>query len=702
MKKIKALHIFTIVVLTAGMLAAAVQDASASPGAGPTDPPKVIPEPPEPPDDGDSGGGSGNTGTPEPPNNGGSQGDSGNSGNATGNSDGKSGGGIITQIIKVFFESSTMKDAIVTALDAIFSEALSQLTNPTSSFYKMGAEVSKIVFDIETLKETRLNSWVQLRKVAFALLPLTAALTIWAAMKDGLYSVTGYANTFEAIAEFFVSIALALASYWLMEQSIGLVKTLSVAIAESLDIEIKRSVFDGFVLKSLDASMNTPVLTMITSIFMFLFVMVFIGSVLISFLAREVVIIIAIALAPVVIILGSVRPLGWLRGLWFKAFLVVLLLLPVNVLALGIGVKFLNTAGEITTGNLASLFQLVIVIGITSVLIAINGTLGKMVYGAAMEVANKIGGAIKDVGAMGAKVAGLAIGGGLGGVAGTAVGGAAAGLGSGGGSGGNSGGLGVSAGSLSDTSAITRTSGLSSTIGSALSASTNPILRSTGQGLREGSAIRDQNIRNAQASPRLPYRSAPYNLAEKSTPGLENGLNDITDQFATEKQRMAIGVPDYDVLEAKARIGVDTAEAALLTVENAGGSMVDYLRETGYIHAGRSNIELASREYFRAEGGAFALDGKSKYTSNDVSGSFPNSQQWHNRDIAVGHRIVQAEQRHQMAEGGILRGTPDLIKRTSLAVASKRLSGASSYDEIMQSAAQSGNLNNWINDILGQ
>ena len=680
MKKTRALNIIAIVLLTAGMLAAAVQDVSASPVSAPYEPPTDPVPPPEPPDDGGNEGGNGDTG---------SVGDS---------SDDKKSTNVFTNIIKVFFPTATLKAAIVSALDSIFSEALSQLTNPTKEFYKMGEAVSKIVFDVETLKKTRLDSWTQLRKVAFALLPLTAALTIWASMKDGLYSVTGYANTYEAIAEFFVSIALALASYWLMEQSISLVKTLSVAIAESLDIEIKRSVFDGFVLKSINASMDSPILTMIMSIFMFLFVLAFIGSALISFLAREVVIIIAIALAPVMIILGSVRPLGWLRGLWFKAFLVFLLLLPINVLALGIGVKFLNTAGNVTTGPLASLFQIVIVIGITSILIAINGTLGKMVFGAAMEVANKIGGAMKDIGAMGAKVAGLAVGGGIGGVAGTVVAGSTGGNdGSGGG-----GSLGVNTGNLSNTNTITRTSGLTSTIGSALSASKNPILRSAGQGLREGSAIKDQKIRNAQSSPKLPYKSPPLNLGGKSMPGLEKGLSDITEQFATEKQRMSIGEPDYDALEAKSRIGVDTAEATLIAVKNAGGSEVDYLREKEHFHAGNSTVTEALQDYYRAEGGTFALGDNSKFKAHDISGSFPNSQQWHNRDIAVGHMVVQGEQRHLMAEGKELKGTPDLIRRTSLAVASRRLSGASSYNDIMQSAAQNGNLNNWINDTLGQ
>jgi len=228
------------------------------------------------------------------------------------------------------------------------------------------------------------------------------------------------------------------------------------------------------------------------------------------------------------------------------------------------------------------------------------------------------------------------------------------------------------------------------------------VVRSAGQGLRAGNAIRDHKVQKALSSPRLPYQSSPLNLGGKPMPGLEEGFNDITEQFATEKQRMSIGEPEYDVLEAKARAGVDTAESTLTAVANAGGSEVDYLREKGHFHAGNSNVTEALRDYYRAEGSTFALGDNSKFKAHDISGSFPNSPQWHHRDIAVGHMVVQGEQRHLLAEGKELKGTPDLIRRTSLAVASRRLSGASSYNDIMQSAAQNGNLNNWINDTLGQ
>jgi hypothetical protein len=153
--------------------------------------------------------------------------------------DNKKSTSIITQIFKVMFDSSTMKDAIVNSIDSIFDDAVGNITASSSPFYKMGSEI----FETDKLSEVRKTSWLQLRKVAFALLPLTAALTIWASMKDGLYSVTGYATTFEAVAEFFVSIAIALASFWLMEQAISLIKILTRWPSQNLSRSTSQEAF---------------------------------------------------------------------------------------------------------------------------------------------------------------------------------------------------------------------------------------------------------------------------------------------------------------------------------------------------------------------------------------------------------------------------------------------------------------------------
>jgi len=682
MKKYKFLNILAIALLTAGLLAAVVYDVSASPGAGPYEPPNETPAPPKPPGDGDG------------------EGDAGDAGDS---SDTKKEGGVVTWIKKIVFDSSTMKDAIVTAINFIFYDGTVSLTAESNPLYILGKDISELVFHSTELKDIRKTSWIQLRNVAFALLPLIAALTIWASMKEGLYSVTGYANTFEAIAEFFVSIGLALASYWLMEQSINLVKILSTAISDSMGTNITMDVWQGMLHKNtflLTSGAGTGIMSMVLSIISFCVALAYIFSVVFAFLAREVVILLTVALAPLMIILGTVRPLAWLRSLWAKAFIVFLLLLPVNVLVMGISFKLWASVADIKTQAAATFLQLAILIGVLSVLVALNGTVGKMVFGAAVEATKKIGTAVMSAGAL---AGGLLVGaGGLSTAAATTGGTAASTGGSLAPVTGSGGGLGVTASSLSGAGSVTNTSKLSATIGSILSSSRNPIARSAGQGLRAGNAIKDHRVQKALSSPSLPYQSAPLNLDGKSMPGREEAFNDVTEMFATEKQRMSLGGKEYGVLEAETRIGMDTAESTLVAVRNAGGSEVDYIREKGHFHAGNSSVTEAFRDYYRAEGSTFALGDKSKFKAHDISRNFPNSQRWHHRDFAVGQMIVQGEQRHLMAEGDKVLGTPDLARRTSLAVASRRLSGASSYDDIIQSAAQNGSLNNWINDTLGQ
>ncbi|MCK5851037.1 MAG: hypothetical protein KAH23_08990, partial [Kiritimatiellae bacterium] len=613
MKKFRFLNILAIALLTAGMLAAAVQDVSASPGLGPYEPPNETPAPPKPPGDGDG------------------EGDAGDAGDS---SDTKKEGGVVTWIKKIVFDSSTMKDAIVTAINFIFYDGTVSLTAKSNPLYVLGSQISELVFRSTELADLRKTSWIQLRKVAFALLPLAAALTIWASMKEGLYSVTGYANTYEAVAEFFVSIALALASYWLMEQSITLVKILSTAISDSMQTNITMDVWQGMLHKNtflLTSGAGNSIMSMILGIISFCVALAYIFSVVFAFLAREVVILLTVALAPLMIILGTIRPLSWLRALWAKAFLVFLLLLPVNVLVMGLSFELWSSIADIKTQAAATFLQLAILIGVLSVLVALNGTVGKMVFGAAVEATKKIGTAVMSAGAL---AGGLLVGaGGLSTAAATTGGTAASTGGSIAPTTGGGGGLGVTAGSLSGAGSVTKTSNLSSSIGNILGSSRNPIARSAGQGLRAGNAIKDHRIQKALTSPKLPYQSAPLKLDGKSMPGREEGFNDVTEMFATEKQRMSLGEKEYGVLEAKTRIGVDTAEATLVAVKNAGGSEVDYIREKGHLHAGNSSVTEAFRDYYRAEGSTFSLGDKSKFKAHDISRNFPNSQQWHHRDF---------------------------------------------------------------------
>ncbi len=649
-------------VLLVGISTISVSVVSAHPG----ELPPVPPPPPAP--------------TPAPP-----------PGNAdTGNpaEEGKS-GGVLTQIFKVMFDSSTMKDAIVNSIDSIFNDAVGNLTASTSPFYKMGSEISDIVFETEKLKAIRLTSWIQLRKVAFALLPLTAALTIWASMKDGLYSVTGYANTFEAIAEFFVSLAIALASFWLMEQAISMVKILTLAIAESLQVDITGSVYAGMLIKPAALGLSNPIMSMILNILSFALVLTYMGSVTIAFLAREVVLIMTVALAPVMIILGSVRPLAWLRGLWSKAFIVFLLLLPINVLTMGVALKLWVAALSLSSGPLAALLQLAILAGTLSVLIAVNGTLGKLVYGAAIEVAKKVGKTLTSVATM---AAGLAVGAaGAGALGGSALGGSLGGAQGLAPAAGGGGGMALGGGPAGGV--VTSTSKLTSSIGRTLSSSRSSAVSSLGRGMQIGAMVKDHQMANQS-----PPSSPQMNIAQNGVPGQSKGVADVMGQIDTPQKAAAIG-SDQATLANRVTMGAETAASTLEAVESGGLSARDYLRDTSYLNPGIPDVEMAGRDFIRSEAGSFALGGRSNFTQTALVNTTPNTVGLHSLDYQAAQRIVQSEQRYGSSYFNEISASK--IQDVALAVHAQRLSGTRSYDAIINNAKKEPDLKAWIDKSKG-
>ena len=259
-----------------------------------------------------------------------------------------------------------------------------------------------------------------------------------------------------------------------------------------------------------------------------------------------------------------------------------------------------------------------------------------------------------------------------------------------GGSGGFGGGL---AGNLAGETGITNTRNLTATIGEFLSGSRNPAVRSFGMGMRAGSAIRDY-----QESNRLLPASPPLDLANNEIPGYEQGLADVMEQFDTVQKAAGLGGSQED-LDAAARFGADTTVANLRAVENAGGSAQDYLQETGYLHRGRNNLQQAMREYIRAESSSFVLGKyKSRYQQNEIPDRTPSTRELHYRDFAVGHRIVQTDQRQR--NSSFREISPEKLEAAARAVHARRLTGMTSNLDIMENAANQP-LEDWINDSLG-
>jgi hypothetical protein len=389
------------------------------------------------------------------------------------------------------------------------------------------------------------------------------------------------------------------------------------------------------------------------------------------------------------IMLGAVRPLGWMRGLWTKAFFVFLLLLPVNVLTLGIAGRLSAAALDLTTPPLAALLQLLLLTGTFSVLISINTMLGKLVYGAAIQVTGKVGKALTTAAttavglAAGAAGAG-ALGGLLGG--GEGLSGAAGALGSGGG---GLGGVPLAASSLEGSP--TGTQQLTTSIGRALSTSRSTAARGFGQGLLVGDAYRQEQLALGPSSP-------PLRVAEHGIPGRDQGVADLMAQIDTAPKAAAIG-SDPDTLAARIDQGVAVSEATLTAVEQDGLSARDFLRETHYLHPGRSDLAAAGREYIRAEAGAHAFREMSRYQPADLGGQLPATRRLHARDYLAAQRIAQ--RRQGTGERVFQQVSVGTMQSLARAVQARRLSGARSYERIIEEAAADPDLNERLSLFQG-
>ena len=156
-----------------------------------------------------------------------------------------------------------------------------------------------------------------------------------------------------------------------------------------------------------------------------------------QYFARVALLYIVVALAPLVLVLGILRPARWLQGMWIKepalsppkGLLLVMLVGPITALLfkliLALHVAIVNP-----------ILSFLMVVGVTSVLLAVNGAIVKGIFGAAAEVVGRaletatgvVQGAATAAAAIGAAAlsGGAALGVLPGALAGTGGGGAAA------------------------------------------------------------------------------------------------------------------------------------------------------------------------------------------------------------------------------------------------------------------------------------
>ncbi|MCC7362688.1 MAG: hypothetical protein IT317_24620 [Anaerolineales bacterium] len=276
-----------------------------------------------------------------------------------------------------------------------------------------------------------LPHWRVTLTAAFLLLPLTLMLTAVSALRLGATSALGLADLKEALIGWLISAGAAGSSYYLL----GLAHRLSVATAGSLlaadfgtrvtGATLAGAFFNVTALLALAGNLLTSPIVLYLAFFgLFLASSVMLGLGL-ALAAYTALVYLLTALAPVVLVLGTLPPLRWLQALWLKSVVVIFLIPVVDALLLKAAVSLfydlLSAQGSGDVGTfIAGVF---ITAGVVSVLIAINFKVGESVFGALAEVHRQAFdatmGMVKLAAvAVGFAAGGLAIGAGAGAMAG--------------------------------------------------------------------------------------------------------------------------------------------------------------------------------------------------------------------------------------------------------------------------------------------
>jgi hypothetical protein len=346
---------------------------------------------------------------------------------------------IINQIIQFPFENlvEALQNALksiltgtITPLESFFSASIGRWLTSSPGIITPGGGIAQG-------EDVMGPAWRLMIKVAVLLWPLTLAIIAAIAAKDAVAAASwGIGDLKEALGGWLIAVVASATSLYWMDLANRFTNATTMTI---LNMSFTGEAgFQPNALTALVFGTAGIVLTMVSMpasliivIFVILMGLAVLSSLIFQFLARFVILYILVALAPVVIILGVLPPLGWFRYMWLRGFIMVLAIGPINALLLKL-VMILAVRGS-SNDPITAFVNFIGAIGVLSILLTVDGIIIKGVFGAAEEVMQKAVSTVQALGTLAiagvTALAGGAIAGGAVGAAGTTTAGGAAGAG---------------------------------------------------------------------------------------------------------------------------------------------------------------------------------------------------------------------------------------------------------------------------------
>jgi hypothetical protein len=373
-------------------------------------------------------------------------------GNTGGDGTSSSNGGdtIITQLwnIVVQFANDTIGSGINYALWSLSREAslalgpevdkgvnisIHRMTtigiNDQSTFV-LGGEGVSTTEAVSPWWDTLYGAWSGVMVVSSFLLPVTLLATVIFALRGGMSSFTARADAKQALSDWLFSVAFAGASYFLLFQGFRASAAFTGYINQNFLTEVKLE--GGGVVSLLTMFASTGLVMILLKCLNALFILLPVGAVILIFLgfffiigivtiflafalaalAKDVIIFIVVAVAPLVCILSAVPQFRWIFSAWFKVACGAIAIVPLTSMLWRIaGFMVVSTLNKTSPLEVWDCFYSILLwVGFASIIVGIYGFVGKLVYAAAIEVAQKAAKATSDTVGLAVKAAGLTTG----------------------------------------------------------------------------------------------------------------------------------------------------------------------------------------------------------------------------------------------------------------------------------------------------
>ncbi len=249
---------------------------------------------------------------------------------------------VINQIIQFPFENLT--EALQNALESILNNSIAPLESVFSASIGRWLTASPGIITpgggIADGEDVMGPAWRLMIKIAVLLWPLTLAILAAIAAKDAVAAASwGIGDLKETLAGWLIAVIASATSLYWMDLANRFTNATTMAI---LDMSFTGEAgFQPNALTTLVFGTAGVVLTMVALpasliivVFVILLGLAVLSALIFQFLARFVVLYILVALAPVVIILGVLPPLGWFRAMWLRGLVMVEAIGPINALLL--------------------------------------------------------------------------------------------------------------------------------------------------------------------------------------------------------------------------------------------------------------------------------------------------------------------------------------------------------------------------------